>query len=245
MKCRLVQSEGHDQQAPAIENWLTVDELKGPSSSGMFSLMNRSIRENKQLLFYSTAKKFRSFTFPIPGVSLTLLAARRRQGGAGGGAFMRAEQKLVENRGGSQDGDDVTGTAAAAAFCFFFFDDRFNFCAALREERQHTHTHTGELKWHPNLPFIVHKYHLQAKGKGAFDLWMSSKAATKYSISSYYFASLFNVFFFNISAAGPSSLTHSFIGISWTLSLQEYTVCVINVINSIIIKTSRYSDSLS
>lgn len=140
MKCRLVQSEGHGQQAPAIENWLTVDELKGPSSSGMFSLMNRSIRENKQLLFYSTAKKFRSFTFPIPGVSLTLLAARRRQGGAGGGAFMRAEQKLVENRGGSQDGDDVTGTAAAAAFCFFFFDDRFNFCAALREERQHTHT---------------------------------------------------------------------------------------------------------
>lgn len=100
------------------------------------------------------------FTFPIPGVSLTLLAARRRQGGAGGGAFMRAEQKLVENRGGSQDGDDVTGTAAAAAFCFFFFDDRFNFCAALREERQHTHTHswakmTPKSAFHcPQLPFI-------------------------------------------------------------------------------------------
>lgn len=69
---------------------------------------------------------------------MILLAARRRQGGAGGGAFISAEQKLVENRAGSHDGDGVTGHAATAAFCFFFFDDRLNFCAALREERQNT-----------------------------------------------------------------------------------------------------------
>lgn len=135
MTCRLVQSEGHDQQAPATESWLTVGEPKGPSGSGMFSLVNRPIGEKKEQFFYSIEKNLCSFTFPSPGVSLILLAARRRQGGAGGGAFMRAEQKLVENRGGSHDGDDVTGTAATAAFCFLFFDDRFNFCAALKERR--------------------------------------------------------------------------------------------------------------
>lgn len=83
-----------------------------------------------------------------------MLAARRRQGGAGGGAFIRAEQKLVENNGGSHDGEDVTGTAAKAAFCFFFFDDRFNFCAALKEGTRQR----DELKLHPDLTFTVHRY---------------------------------------------------------------------------------------
>lgn len=67
---------------------------------------------------------------------MILLAARRRQGGAGGGAINRAALKLVGNRGGSHDGvDDVTGAVTTAVFCFFFLDAKFNFCAALREER--------------------------------------------------------------------------------------------------------------
>lgn len=84
-------------------------------------------------------RKYFSFTFPSPGVSLILLAARRRQGGAGGGANNRAALKLVGNRGGSHDGDDdVTGTGTTAVFCFFFLEARFNFCAALREESRKT-----------------------------------------------------------------------------------------------------------
>lgn len=51
MKYRLVQSEGHDQQPPAMENWLTVDELRGPSGPGMFSLVNRPIGEKKESYF--------------------------------------------------------------------------------------------------------------------------------------------------------------------------------------------------
>jgi len=78
-------------------------------------------------------RKYISFTFPSPGVSLILLAARRRQGGAGGGAISRAELKLVGNSGGSHGGEDVvTGARTAAVFCFFFLDAKFNFCAALR-----------------------------------------------------------------------------------------------------------------
>lgn len=138
MMFRLVQSEGHNRQVPATENWLGAEELKGPSPSELLSLVMEQLEKKKRTVISSIEKRFGSFTFPSPGVSLILLAARRRQGGAGGGAFMRAEQKLVENRGGSHAGDDVTGTAATAAFCFFFFDDRFNFCAALREERQNT-----------------------------------------------------------------------------------------------------------
>lgn len=86
-------------------------------------------------------RKYMTFTFPSPGVSLILLAARRRQGGAGGGASKRAVLKLVGKRGRSHDAAaaDVTGTgtaaAAAAAFCFFFLEARFNFCAALRGKR--------------------------------------------------------------------------------------------------------------
>lgn len=76
---------------------------------------------------------------------MILLAARRRQGGAGGGAINRAALKLVGNRGGSHDGDaDVTGAVTAAVFCFFFLDDKFNFCAALREESREKEERKGD-----------------------------------------------------------------------------------------------------
>lgn len=103
---------------------------------------NSFLQESRLLPTLQPNKIYFSFTFPSPGVSLILLAARRRQGGAGGGTVNRAALKLVGNRGGSHDGDDdVTGAVTAAVFCFFFLDAKFNFCAALTEEKRKTRSH--------------------------------------------------------------------------------------------------------